>query len=51
MVHSLSKLYVGPKVPSPLVGEGQGEGACGMIRSRDTPHPSLSPQGGKEQNG
>jgi class 3 adenylate cyclase len=33
-------------VPSPLVGEGQGEGA--KISVVPTSHPSLSPQGGKE---
>ncbi len=34
------------KVPSPLAGEGQGEGA--KMSAVDTPHPNLPPQGGKE---
>ncbi|MBI3247938.1 MAG: AAA family ATPase [Deltaproteobacteria bacterium] len=33
-------------VPSPVVGEGQGEGA--KNRTKDTPHPHLLPQGEKE---
>ncbi|MBI3245444.1 MAG: AAA family ATPase [Deltaproteobacteria bacterium] len=33
-------------VPSPLAGEGQGEGVTN--RSQDTPHPDLLPQGEKE---
>jgi adenylate cyclase len=36
------------QVPSPLVGEGQGEGALGMSTAVTTPHPDLPPQGGKE---
>jgi adenylate cyclase len=35
-------------VPSPLVGEGQGEGAVGRIGAIPSPHPDLPPQGGKE---
>src|SRR5262249_7433898 len=38
----------GHKVPSPLVGEGQGEGASGKAGAARTPHPGLPPQGGKE---
>jgi class 3 adenylate cyclase len=33
------------EVPSPLVGEGQGEGA--KMSAVHTPHPNLPPQGGK----
>jgi len=36
------------EVPSPLAGEGQGEGASGKARTVTTPHPNLPPQGGKE---
>ncbi|HEV8711751.1 MAG TPA: adenylate/guanylate cyclase domain-containing protein [Candidatus Binatia bacterium] len=36
------------EVPSPLVGEGQGEGATGRASIVTTPHPNLPPQGGKE---
>src|SRR5882672_7967598 len=34
------------EVPSPLVGEGQGEGASGRARAVTTPHLNLPPQGG-----
>jgi class 3 adenylate cyclase/predicted ATPase len=34
------------QVPSPLAGEGQGEGV--KVNTIDTPHPNLPPQGGKE---
>src|SRR6266545_4037982 len=40
-----SSLHV--SVPSPLAGEGQGEGAQGSATAGDTPHPDLPPQGGK----
>ena len=36
-------------VPSPLAGEGQGEGAFGRAVIVNTPHPGLPPQGGKEE--
>src|SRR5262249_48362141 len=36
------------EVPSPLVGEDQGEGAAGRARAANPPHPDLPPQGGKE---
>ncbi len=36
------------QVPSPLVGEGQGEGEYGTAGTVTPPHPNLSPQGGKE---
>src|SRR5215510_14022425 len=35
-------------VPSPLVGEGQGEGACGRPHTVTSPDPNLPLQGGKE---
>ncbi|MBI3797686.1 MAG: adenylate/guanylate cyclase domain-containing protein [Deltaproteobacteria bacterium] len=38
----------GHKVPSPLAGEGQGEGASGRAGTVTPPHPDLPPQGGKE---
>ena len=41
--NSLSARY---RVPSPLVGEGQGEGAKSSVIH--TPHPNLLPQGEKE---
>jgi adenylate cyclase len=34
--------------PSPLAGEGQGEGASDRARTVIPPHPDLPPQGGKE---
>jgi class 3 adenylate cyclase len=34
-------------VPSPLAGEGQGEGATVSARATHPPHPNLPPQGGK----
>ena len=37
------------QVPSPLVGEGQGEGVNITTSAVPTPHPSLPPQGGKEK--
>ncbi|MBI3246697.1 MAG: AAA family ATPase [Deltaproteobacteria bacterium] len=37
-------------VPSPLRGEGQGEGEI-LSPLQDTPHPNLPPQGGKELRG
>ncbi len=36
------------EIPSPLAGEGQGEGAFGRTGAAQTPHPNLPPQGGKE---
>jgi adenylate cyclase len=41
-------LKVVMEIPSPLMGEGQGEGATGRARAAKTPHPDLPPQGGKE---
>ncbi|HEV8717559.1 MAG TPA: adenylate/guanylate cyclase domain-containing protein [Candidatus Binatia bacterium] len=35
-------------IPSPLVGEGQGEGAFGRTGAATPPYPNLPPQGGKE---
>ncbi|HJY84941.1 MAG TPA: adenylate/guanylate cyclase domain-containing protein [Candidatus Binatia bacterium] len=40
--------HVGLEVPSPLVGEGRGEGAASRAGAATTPHPNLPPQGGKE---
>src|SRR5262249_49171362 len=37
-------------VPSPLAGEGQGEGAEVSPVTALPPHPSLPPQGGKEKS-
>src|SRR5712692_8782001 len=37
--------------PSPLVGEGQGEGACGSAQAATPPLPDLPPRGGKESEG
>jgi class 3 adenylate cyclase len=37
-------------VPSPLVGEGQGEGAEVSSSAALTPHPHLPPQEGKERS-
>src|SRR5262245_61599340 len=37
-------------VPSPLAGEGQGEGAKVCTVATHTPHPNLPPQGGKEKS-
>ena len=37
-------------VPSPLAGEGQGEGAKVSTVAALTPHPGLPPQGGKEKS-
>ena len=37
----------GHKVPSPLAGEGQGEGGKVSATTATTPHPNLPPQGGK----
>src|SRR5439155_1854949 len=41
---------VGHEVPSPLAGEGQGEGAKVSTVATLTPHPGLPPQGGKEKS-
>src|SRR6266849_1889560 len=38
------------RVPSPPVGEGQGEGASGSARTLTSPHPNLPPQGRKEKS-
>ena len=40
----------GHEVPSPLAGEGQGEGAKITASTGSTPHPGLPPQGGKEKS-
>ena len=36
------------EIPSPLAGEGQGEGVTGRVGTAKPPHPDLPPQGGKE---
>src|SRR5713226_267045 len=48
IVAALRHLSVRHEVPSPLAGEGQGEGAKVSTVVALTPHPNLPPQGGKE---
>jgi class 3 adenylate cyclase len=48
IVTALQHLSARHEVPSPLAGEGQGEGASGSARTVSSPHPNLPPQGGKE---
>jgi TOMM system kinase/cyclase fusion protein len=51
IIEALQRLsHVGPKVPSPLAGEGQGEGVKITTSALSSPHPNLPPQGGKEQS-
>jgi class 3 adenylate cyclase/predicted ATPase len=51
IIEALRRLsHAGHKVPSPLAGEGQGEGVKITTSALSTPHPNLPPQGGKEQS-
>src|SRR5712691_9278643 len=48
IITALRHLSARHEVPSPLAGEGQGEGAKVSTVVALTPHPNLPPQGGKE---